>query len=61
MAICINKDYNCLNDEVRLSKKKLDNFINSILKTDMILDENILSKNEYDKAIEGWKHFCDFE
>ena len=53
MAICINKDYNCLNDEVRLSKKKLDNFINSILKTDMILDENILSKNEYDKAIEG--------
>lgn len=53
MAICINKDYNCLNDEVRLSKKKLDNFINLILKTDMILDQNISSKNDYDKAIEG--------
>ena len=59
-AICINVDYNYINDEVRSSNEKLDSFINSILKTEMVLDENILSKNEYDKAIEGKKHFRDF-
>jgi len=60
-AICINVDYNYINDEVRSSNEKLDKFINSILKTDMVLDENILSKNEYDKAINGKKHFRDFD
>ena len=54
------EDYNYINEEVRLSEEKLNSFINSILKTEMVLDENILSKNEYDKAIDGKKHFRDF-
>jgi hypothetical protein len=27
------------------------------LKTDMVLDENILSKDEYEKAVKGKKHW----
>ena len=54
------EDYNYINEEVRLWEEKLNSFINSILKTEMVLDENILSKNEYDKAIDGKKHFRDF-
>ena len=58
-AICINVDYNYLDQEVRKDQKKLDSFLDSILKTDMVLDENILSKNEYEKAIDGKRHFKD--
>ena len=32
-----------------------------ICKTDMVLEENILSKDEYGKALEGKKHFHDFK
>jgi len=56
-AICINVDYNYLNEEVRNNPEILDNFIDSLIKTDMVLDENILSKHEYKKALEGKKHF----
>ena len=59
-AICINVDYNYINEDVRSSEEKLNSFINSILKTEMVLEENILSKSEYDKAIGGKKHFRDF-
>jgi hypothetical protein len=45
---------------VRSSEEKLNSFINSILKTEMVLEENILSKSEYDKAMGGKKHFRDF-
>ena len=44
-AICINVDYHYINEEVRRDEKKLNSFINSICKTDMILDENILSED----------------
>ena len=60
-AICINVDYHYLNEEVRKNQQKLDAFINAICKTDMVLDENILSKDEYEKALAGKKHFRDFE
>ena len=59
-AICINIDYNFLDLEVRKDQKSLDSFLDSVLKTDMLLDENILSKDEYDKALKGKKHFRDF-
>lgn len=60
-AICINVDYHYLNEEVRENEEKLNAFINAICKTDMVLDENILSKDEYEKAMAGKRHFRDFE
>jgi hypothetical protein len=34
--------------------------IASLCKTDMMLDENILSRDEYEKALAGKRHFRDF-
>ena len=59
-AICINVDVNYLNEEVRNDKDKLNAFIDALCKTDMVLDENILSKDEYEKALAGKRHFRDF-
>jgi len=59
-AICINVDANYLDGEVRNDKAKLDAFIDALCKTDMVLDENILSKDEYEKALAGKRHFRDF-
>lgn len=59
-AICINVDVNYLTDEVLRRTEHLQSFIASLCKTDMELDENILSKNEYQKAIAGKRHFRDF-
>ena len=58
-AICINVDYHYLDQEVRNNQKKLNSFLDSILKTEMVLDENILSKNEYEKALSRKKPFRD--
>ena len=38
----------------------LDANFASLYKTDMALDENILSKDEYEKALAGKRHFRDF-
>lgn len=35
-------------------------FIDSLCKSDMKLDENILSNDEYQKALAGKRHFRDF-
>ena len=59
-AICINVDVNYLTSEVAGNPEYLDAFIKSLCKTDMELDENILSKDEYAKALAGKKHFRDF-
>ena len=59
-AVCINVDANYLDSEVRNDKAKLDAFIDALCKTDMVLDENILSKDEYEKALAGKRHFRDF-
>jgi predicted transcriptional regulator YheO len=59
-AVCINVDANYLDGEVRNDKAKLDAFIDALCKTDMVLDENILSKDEYEKAMAGKRHFRDF-
>ncbi len=59
-AICINLDFHYLNEEVRHDVEKLNAFLDAIVKTEVILDENILSKDEYDKALVGKRHFRDF-
>lgn len=58
-AICINVDVNYLTDEILQHADKLHDFIAALCKTDMKLDENILSKDEYQKAMAGKRHFRD--
>ena len=58
-AICINLDTNYLNDEVLQSKERIEAWFKSFCRTDMQVDENILSKDEYAKAIKGKRHFKD--
>jgi predicted transcriptional regulator YheO len=59
-AICINVDYNYINEKVRNDPTLVDQFLDTLCKVDMVLDENILSKNEYEKALKGKRHFRDF-
>ena len=58
-AICINIDANYLTDEVMQSKERIEAWFKNFCRTDMQLDENILSKDEYAKAIKGQRHFKD--
>lgn len=58
-AICINVDMNYLRDEVMAGPEQTRVFLDKICRTDMVLDENILSKDEYDKALAGKRHFRD--
>ncbi|HEY3601369.1 MAG TPA: PAS domain-containing protein [Chthoniobacterales bacterium] len=58
-AICINVDVNYLTDEVLLSHEKVVSFFQTFCRTDMQLDENILSRDEYAKALKGKRHFKD--
>ena len=59
-AICINVDVNYLCDQVLDDRERLESFIAALCKTDMVLDENILSKDEYEKAEAGKRHFRDY-
>lgn len=56
-AICINIDVNYITEEVLQSKEKIESFFKNYCKTDMKLDENILSKYEYTLALDGKKHW----
>ena len=58
-AICINVDVNYLTDEVMKSQERIETFFKNLCRTDMQLDENILSKDEYAKALKGKRHFKD--
>jgi len=58
-AICINVDVNYLTDEVVNSKERIEAFFKNFCRMDMQLDENILSKDEYTKALKGKRHFKD--
>ena len=58
-AICINIDANYLTDEVMQSKERIEAWFKNFCRTDMQLDENILSKDEYAKAMKGQRHFKD--
>jgi predicted transcriptional regulator YheO len=56
-AICINIDVNYLTDEVIKSQEGIETFFKNLCRTDMQMDENILSKDEYAKALKGKRHF----
>ena len=58
-AVCINVDSNFIKNEVMNKREKLEAFINNIVKTDFELKENILSKEEYNAALAGKRHFAD--
>ena len=59
-AVCINVDYHYLDEVVRNDPEKRDLFLDALLRTDMVLDENILSKDEFENAGKGKRHFRDF-
>jgi len=58
-AVCINIDVNYINEHVLKSAERVGDFFQSYCHTDMTLDENILSKDEFGKALAGKKHFRD--
>jgi predicted transcriptional regulator YheO len=58
-AICINIDANYLTEEVMQSKERIEAWFKNFCRTDMKLDENILSKDDYAKAMKGQRHFKD--
>src|SRR5256886_10701947 len=58
-AICINVDVNYLTDDVMTSKERIETFFKNLCRMEMQLDENILSKDEYAKALKGKRHFKD--
>jgi YheO-like PAS domain len=58
-AICINVDVNYLTDEVMKDRQRIEDWFRNFYRTDMKLDENILSKDEYAKALKGKRHFKD--
>ena len=58
-AICINVDANYLTDEVMKDRQRIEDWFRNFCCTDMQLDENILSKDEYAKALKGKRHFKD--
>jgi predicted transcriptional regulator YheO len=59
-AICINIDINYIGDYVTTSADRIAEFFQHYSRTDMVLEENILGKEEYKRAIAGKKHFRDF-
>jgi predicted transcriptional regulator YheO len=58
-AICMNIDINYIRDEVLTSAETIAAFFRHYCQTDMQLSENILSKQEYQKALQGKRHFQD--
>jgi predicted transcriptional regulator YheO len=58
-AICINVDANYLTEEVMKTREGIEAFFKNFCRTDMHVDENILSKDEFAKAQKGKRHFKD--
>jgi len=56
-AICINIDANYITEDVLQDRQRIETWFENFLRTDMQLDENILSKDEYAKALKGRRHF----
>lgn len=59
-AICINVDTNYISNVIKNDNDMQTKFFEALCRTDMQLNENILSKLEYEKAKNGKKHFRDF-
>jgi predicted transcriptional regulator YheO len=60
-AVCINIDINYIRDDVLSSAERTAAFFRQYCQTDMQLEENILSKDEYRQALAGKRHFRDLE
>jgi predicted transcriptional regulator YheO len=58
-AICINIDANYISEDVMKDQQRIETWFHNFLRTDMQLDENILSKDEFAKAQKGKRHFKD--
>jgi predicted transcriptional regulator YheO len=58
-GICINIDANYITEEVLKDRQRIETWFQNFLRADMQLDENILSKDEYAKALKGKRHFKD--
>ncbi|MEA1903635.1 MAG: PAS domain-containing protein [Actinomycetota bacterium] len=58
-ALCINIDTHFIRDAAASDERRLNAFIDNLLKTEFELDENILSKDEYRSATRGKRHFLD--
>ena len=58
-GICINIDANYITEDVLKDQQKIEAWFRNFLRTDMQLDENILSKDEFAKAQKGKRHFRD--
>ena len=58
-AICINIDANYLTEDVMRDHERIEAWFKNLCRVDMQVDENILSKDEYTKALKGKRHFKD--
>ncbi|GMQ84927.1 MAG: hypothetical protein BMS9Abin07_0492 [Acidimicrobiia bacterium] len=58
-AICINVDTHFMREGVKNDADRLEAFFDNLLRTDFQLDENILSKDEYQSALSGKRHYLD--
>ncbi len=58
-ALCINIDTRFLREAVFSDERRLNAFFDNLLRMDFELDENILSKDEYQNALRGKRHFLD--
>lgn len=58
-AICVNVDANYLTEEVMGAAERVVAFFQTFCRTEMQLDENILSRDEYAKALKGKRHYKD--
>jgi len=58
-AVCINIDINYVRDDVLASSDRIQEFLARYCQTDMQLEENILSRDEYQLALRGKRHFRD--
>jgi len=60
-AICINIDTNYITEQVTKSTDTLNAFFKNYCETEMNLEENILSKDEFEKAKNGKRHWKDVQ
>jgi class 3 adenylate cyclase len=58
-AVCINVDTHFIREVVVDDSDRLDAFVDNLLRTDFELDENILSKDEYQNSLNGKRHYLD--
>lgn len=58
-AICINIDANYLTEAIVADQRRVAEWFANFCRVEMKLDENILSRDEYAKALKGKRHYRD--